>query len=467
MQSFRQFRRLRETVKTGHSQRPADQDVEPNAPIGGAQTIPGQGESLSEKHILVEWDGPDDPLNPRNWSHGRRFAAFCIVWINVFALDYASGADSQASSRISKAFHVGEEAETLSPTLYTFGIALGSLFAGPISETVGRNPVYVVSRILHVAWLLGAALSPNFGAQCAFRFLAGLGGSTLLCIHGASVADMYNPIERTWAWPLMSLASFAGTALTPTISAWIAQASITWRMDDWVALIISGATLFLSVFLMPETFSPVLLSWKAKHLRETTGNPNYVSYQDLQPSLGARLKTALLRAWHMLVKEPIVVLMGLWLIAVYIVVYGFLQGFSFIFGDTYDLATGLKGTCFLAIVVGFVLWLCLVPIYYRLYKKEVLRLEHENGDDYIPDLKHVPGYDIPEPEYRIWPAVIVAPAFPICLFWLGYTNRPDISIWSSLGAVTLFGFCWAGIYVVVYNYILDVCTFITSLNQCP
>lgn len=67
-----------------------------------------------------------------------------------------------------------------------------------------------------------------------------------------------------------------------------------------------------------------------------------------------------------------------------------------------------------------------------------------------------PGSDLPQPEYRLWSALLAAPAFPISLFWLGWTNYSSISYWSDLGAVVLLGFSWAGIYVTVYQYILDV-----------
>jgi DHA1 family multidrug resistance protein-like MFS transporter len=53
-------------------------------------------------------------------------------------------------------------------------------------------------------------------------------------------------------------------------------------------------------------------------------------------------------------------------------------------------------------------------------------------------------------------AVPVAPSLPISLFWLGWTSYRSISPWSSLSAIVLFGISWAGIYVTVYQYILDV-----------
>lgn len=297
MQSVLQYRRIREDVNSdieywrAVSKRESSDSLSPQVSANPLEA--------STDPFLVEWSGPDDPLSPRNWSQARRAAVFLIVWINVFAVDWAASADSQANARIAREFHVSEEAETLSPTLYTFGIALGALFAGPLAETVGRTPIYVFTRVLHVAMLIGVALAPNFGAQCAFRFLAGLGASTLLAIHGASVADLYNPVERTLAWPAISLASFLGTAFSPIAGGWIAYSNISWRWCEWVALILSAVTLPLSAFLLPETFSPIILSWKAKHVRNATGDDRFMAHLDKQKSITQRFKIALQRALHM------------------------------------------------------------------------------------------------------------------------------------------------------------------------
>lgn len=232
MQSIRQYRQLRETVKQAHS-RNSLPSAENNPKV--LDDISWQSGTSDEdlqkvangEVIAVEWEGPKDPLSPRNWPLTSRIGVFCVIWINVFALDWAGSADAQAGSKIGKEFHVSAEAETLSPALYTFGIAVGALFAGPISgtntgyqigglrltskaETIGRNPIYIGSRCFQLFWLLGAALAPNFAAQLVFRFLAGLGGSIILAIHAASVADIFSLPERTIFWPIIALASLYG-----------------------------------------------------------------------------------------------------------------------------------------------------------------------------------------------------------------------------------------------------------------
>lgn len=262
---------------------------------------------------------------------------------------------------------------------------------------------------------------------------------------------------------------FPGPTTAPIVGAWIAQSSISWRWTEWISVILSGVTLTFTLLLLPETFAPILLSWKASHIRQITGDPRHISELERQPSLLARVKAALQRALHMLTKEPIVPLLGLWLILVYLVVYGFLQGLSFIFGDTYGFSRGLIGTSFASILLGTNLWtFCTVPIYYYLYKRKIAQLEHESGDEKPFVGQQIPGRDLPEPEYRLWQAVPVAFLLPISMFWLGWTNYASISPWSDLGALCLFGIAWAGIYVTVYQYILDVCKYsLLSLSSSP
>lgn len=139
MQSLRQYRQLHESVKQWHAGNSKEayspHSLEGATPQSGSpsRTLPDADSKEDDDVHVVEWDGPSDPANPRNWPLLRRAGILFILWINVFALDWAGSADSQASSKISKQFHVSEEAETLSPALYNFGIGLGALFAGPIS----------------------------------------------------------------------------------------------------------------------------------------------------------------------------------------------------------------------------------------------------------------------------------------------------------------------------------------------
>src|ERR1700712_2423105 len=89
---------------------------------------------------------------------------------------------------------------------------------------------------------------------------------------------------------------------------------IDWRWVDWITLIASGLVLGLVVLFQPETYPPILLKWKAKHLRELTGDPRYKAEIEIrEQTFFRRLKTALWRPFLLTSREPIIMAIALYL----------------------------------------------------------------------------------------------------------------------------------------------------------
>lgn len=96
-------------------------------------------------------------------------------------------------------------------------------------------------------------------------------------------------------------------------------------------LIGSGAVLATVVSFQPETYSPVLLKWKAKHLCQLTKDNRYVSSVEIRgESFSQRLVQALCCPFLLTAREPIIMLFGLYLTVVFIISFTFLNGFTFI-----------------------------------------------------------------------------------------------------------------------------------------
>ena len=107
---------------------------------------------------------------------------------------------------------------------------------------------------------MASGLAPNIGAQLAFRFIAGCFAATPLVCAGGSISDLFNPMERVYAFPIFANAAFMGPVLAPVVGGFIGQSSrVSWRWTEWITLIISGFVLFLVISFQPETYAPVLL----------------------------------------------------------------------------------------------------------------------------------------------------------------------------------------------------------------
>jgi len=194
------------------------------------------------------------------------------------------------------------------------------------------------------------------------------------------------------------------------------------------------------VLFQPETFPPLLLRWRASHLRRVTGDERFrAEVEIMQESLLKRLRTALYRPFLLTFSEPIISLVALYMTVIYITLFPFLDGYYYIFADIHRTSSGITGLCFLGIAIGLCLATLLVPLIYHWAKKDLQKIK-EQGGDRLP------------PEFRLWYAMLGgAAAIPISLIWMGWTSYSWISIWSPLAASVLFGYGVLCVFISSYQ----------------
>lgn len=292
---------------------------------------------------------------------------------------------------------------------FLIGFGIGAIVAGPFSETFGRNMVYIVTTVMFMIFIMASGLAPNIEAQISFRFLAGFFGAAPLTCAGGSVSDMWDSLERSHGFPLYAIPAFSGPVLGPVIGSYIGDGRIgSWRWTEWITLIMAGWLLCVIVLFQKETYPPLLLKWKAQHLRRITGDDRFRAELEItKATLWTRLKISLERPF-LLMLEPIVMLMALYLTVIYIVLFTFLSGLTYIFTEVYEISRGLTSVIFVGMLVGILAAAPLVPFTYIKTKQDMERHKSENGS-------HV------NPEVRLWFAMLGAPAIPISLFWMGWT----------------------------------------------
>lgn len=348
---------------------------------------------------------------------------------------------------------------TVPTGLFLVGFGAGSLLSGPFSETFGRNAVYLTTMAIFLIFIMAAALAPNIHSHLIFRFLAGFFGSTPLTCAGGTVADLWSPLQKTYAFPAYAIPSFVGPMAGQIMGSYI-PLHLGWRWLEWIMLIMGGAVLLVILVLQPETYGPLILYWKAKILREETGDDRYKAPMEMKnQALGRRLLVSVYRPFALVYSELIIILMCLYLTVIYIVLFTFLEGYTYIFGDTYGLSQEMTGILWAGMLVGILLVGCLVPVVYSWTAKEYKKTSTIT------------------PETRLWYAMLGgAPAVPISLFWMGWTSyvsvhylfvivsvtdfralyfQSSISIWSPIIASALFGYGITTIFIVTYMYIID------------
>ncbi|RHZ57300.1 MFS transporter [Aspergillus thermomutatus] len=416
--------------------------------------------------FLVDWENDHDPLKPSNYSLPRRISATLIVTALAFVVGAASSIESGVLPQNSAAFHVSEVVASLATGIYLLGFAAGSLVSGPLSEILGRNAVYAGSLTLFMLFVMASGLAPNIGAQLACRFLAGVFGCPPLTCAGGTVADLWDPLEKTLAFPLYAILSFGGPVLGPVIASYMGQGTLSWRWTNWIILLASGLVLALVLLFQPETYSPLLLTWKARHLRTLTGDERYRAEMELEKTaVFARIWTACARQVLLTVHEPIILLISLYMTVLYIVLFTFFDGYSFIFGDVHGLSQGLTNIVWVAMYAGILLAGLAVPVVYIWTKREFAQQPTPSDSEAKGGIGAGAGAGAgaaraqvqvrARPENRLWFAMLGAPCIPIGLFWMGWTDYASISIWSPILASAVFGFGTIAVFISSYMYVID------------
>ena len=341
----------------------------------------------------------------------------------AFVAGFGSSIDAPVIPQAAREFKVSEEAESLATVLFLVGFGAGAPFAGPLSESFGRNPIYLGTLLVFCCWILGSALSPNFGAQLAFRFLAGFFGSTAFTTAGGTLGDVFDHQQRGKIFPWFGAIALFGPMISPVVGGYVGESGMDWRWAEWITLCIAGGLFVTMLLFLPETYAPIILEWKAKAMRESTGNARYKGPLDVvqQTSLVRRIGEALYRPILILLTEPIISVLTAYLTFVYMVSFSFFSGAPYIFTASYDFRQGAAYLMFLGVVVG--LWLCALasPLYGMLIGREYRKAATK-------------GKDHPGPEAMLWWAMIGAPLLPVSLFWLAWSDFSSFSFWSPIVA---------------------------------
>ena len=156
-------------------------------------------------------------------------------------------------------FHSSAQAINLTITLYIIFQAISPAVFGPLSDSLGRRPVYLLTLSLYVVANLGLALNKDsYGALLGLRTLQSLGSSAAFAVSYGVVADVCVPSERGQMLGPVSMALNLGACVGPVVGGWVAYTSGSYEWVFW-ALVIIGAALLISIgALLPETARTVV-----------------------------------------------------------------------------------------------------------------------------------------------------------------------------------------------------------------
>lgn len=110
-------------------------------------------------------------------------------------------------------FGVGKTVAILPLSVYALALGLGPVLGGPISETLGRLPVYLGSTLLGSFFTIGVGFSRSFPTLCILRFLAGFCFAPSLAVAAGTVNEVFRSEKRAVPATVCILTPFLGPGL--------------------------------------------------------------------------------------------------------------------------------------------------------------------------------------------------------------------------------------------------------------
>ncbi|KAI9754803.1 MAG: hypothetical protein M4579_004528 [Chaenotheca gracillima] len=395
--------------------------------------------SSAEDRIVISFS-PDDPGNPLNWSTKKKTYTFCVGISTVINSTLGSALPSNATTYIADDFHITIQEQLVLPiSIYLIGYVVGPLFLGPLSEAYGRRIMMIAPFSVFTIFTMACALAPNWPALIVFRFIVGVMASSPVSVVGGLFADIYgDPVTRGRAMALFMAATTLGPLLAPIISGFVSV--VSWRWTFWIGLIVAGVS-WLPVYLLPESYGPVILKQRAAKMRKEQGKDNIFAPIELseQTTIQMLVRT-LTRPLRMIIFESIVLFTCLYLSLCYALFYLFFESYPIIFQGTYGMSTGISGLAFLPIGVGAFI-ACGLFVWY---------------DSILQQAKQRRAPWAMSEEYRRLPlACVGGPIFSISLFWLGWSARADVHWIVPMLAGIPFGIGFLLIFMAFLNYLTD------------
>ncbi|OAL83941.1 diaminohydroxyphosphoribosylaminopyrimidine deaminase [Acinetobacter sp. SFD] len=185
---------------------------------------------------------------------------YAMSWIVLLAALSALGPlsiDMYLSALPAMAADFGVSTQMVSNSLpaYFFGLAVGQLIYGPISDRIGRKPPLYFGLCLYIGASLLCVFAQDEWSLIAARVLQALGGCVGVVMARAAIRDRLDMHSAAQAFASMMIVTAIAPIIAPSLGAWIL------KFYEWntIFLVLMGCGLLSLAcvhFLFKETLEP-------------------------------------------------------------------------------------------------------------------------------------------------------------------------------------------------------------------
>jgi MFS transporter, DHA1 family, multidrug resistance protein len=156
---------------------------------------------------------------------------------------------------------------------FMFGLAVGQLIIGPISDALGRKGLLVGGAVFALAASVVAALAPTIEILILCRLLQGLGSGACVVLARAVIPDLVAGKRAAKAFALLMTVQGLAPVAAPVVGGLLVE-PIGWRGIFWVLAGVNVAQLLVALFVVRESLTQELRTDPS--VRGVLGNYLYV-----------------------------------------------------------------------------------------------------------------------------------------------------------------------------------------------
>ena len=185
---------------------------------------------------------------------------YAMSWIVLLATLSALGPlsiDMYLSALPAMAADFGVSTQMVSNSLpaYFFGLAIGQLIYGPISDRIGRKPPMYFGLCLYIVASLLCVFAQDEWSLIAARILQALGGCVGVVMARAAIRDRLDMHSAAQAFASMMIVTAIAPIIAPSLGAWVLM-FYEWNMIFVVLMGCGLLSLACVHFLFKETLEP-------------------------------------------------------------------------------------------------------------------------------------------------------------------------------------------------------------------
>ena len=372
-------------------------------------------------------------------SHYRLLTAGMLGYTTLVSA-FTSSIFSAATEAVAQAFHVSNEVGILGLSLYVLGFATGPLLWAPLSELKGRRLPIVISMFGFSIFQIAVAVAKDLQTVMICRFFGGLFAACPLAVVAAVFSDMFDNRTRGLAITVFSMMVFTGPLLAPFIGGFITESYLGWRWTEYIAAIMGFLAFGLDLLFLEESYPPVVLVGKASELRRRTRNWGiHAKQEEIEVDFRELMSKNFSRPLRILVTEPIVLLLSIYMAFIYGLLYLFLTAYPIVFQGIHGMSLGVSGLTYFGIIIGELIAGLFIVLQQPSYNRKLAA-----------------NNNIPIPEWRLPPVIAGGVSFAGGLFWFGWSGyKADIPWIVPTLSGLLTGFGLLAIFLQALNYIVD------------